>query len=457
MKGYDVVVIGSGSGLDVANAAANRGLEVALLEKGPLGGTCLNRGCIPSKMLIHRADVVEEIEDSEKFGIHSSIEDIDYPEIIEEVNEDVGREAEGIEEGIRESDIMDLCKGEASFVDERTLEVNGERIKGRKVIVAAGARPLIAPVDGIEDVDYITSKEALELKEKPEHLVIIGGGYVAAELGHFFGRMGSEVTIIGKRNHLVNREDADVKEKFTQIFSEKYNVKTGYLAEEVRQEGDEIVVRARSNSGGEEIEISGDELLMATGRKPNTDLLKVENADVETDENGFIKVNEYLETSADNVWAFGDIIGKYMFKHAANFEAQYVYTNALTENRHEVDYTVMPRAIFSSPQVAGVGMTEQELEESDSDYITGVYRYEDTAMGSAMKEENGFVKVLVDPESGEILGCHILGPHASILIHEVVVAMKSGSGRAGDITRAIHVHPALSEVVQRAFHNLREG
>ncbi len=452
MKEFDLVVVGAGSGLGVARAGSQRGMDVAMVEEDAIGGTCLNRGCIPSKMLIHRANVAETIRSSEKFGISSAIDRIDFQGIVNEVNEDVSSESDIVRESIKQTGIYTLYEESASFVDERTLKVGDERIKGDKVVIAAGARPRIPPIEGIEDVDYITSKEALKLDENPEHLVIVGGGYIAAELGHFFGSMGSDVTVIEKNETLLAGEDKDISKKFTHNFSKKYNVKTGTTVKKVSQDESEIKVTGERKDGSA-LEIFGDELLVATGRSPNTDLLEVRKGNVETDEHGFIKVNDKLKTTADNTWALGDIIGGKMLKHVANLEAQYVIMNAIIEHDHPVDYTAIPHAIFSSPEVSAIGKTEQELEEEGKDYMKGIASYEDTGFGSAMKAD-GFAKVLVSPKDGEILGCHILGPRASMLIHEVSVAMRKGSGIVDDILDSIHVHPALNEVVQRAFENL---
>lgn len=452
MIDHDAVVVGAGSGLEVANAAASKGLDVAIVEEGPLGGTCLNRGCIPSKMLIHRADVVESLKNSGKFGVESDIKNLDFRGIVEEVNRDVSSDAEKIEENIVNSDDLKLYKGEARFVEERTLEVGGEEVKGERVILAAGTRPTIPPLNGIEDMDYLTSREALKLKELPDHLVIVGGGYVAAELGHFFGSMGSDITIISDTEKLLDREDGDIADRFTEIYTRKYNVKAGFRAEKVEEIGGEVHITATNEDG--EVQVSGDELLIAAGRRPNTDVLDVEKGGIETDSRGFVKTNGYLETTADDTWALGDIVDSPMFKHTANLEAEYVFMNAFTDHNHEVDYSAMPHAVFSSPQVAGVGKTEKELKEEGRNYVAGTYRYEDVAMGSAIKDEDGFVKAIVDPETGKILGCHIIGPEASILIHEVVVAMKSGDGEISNITNSVHIHPALNEVVQRAFESL---
>lgn len=453
MEEFDVIVVGAGSGLDVASAAARQGYEVAVVEKGPMGGTCLNRGCIPSKMLIHRADIVQEIEDADRFGINATVNDVHFADIVDEVNAEVAEDADQIERGLRSADNITLYKTAAAFVDERTLDVGDEQITGDRVVVAAGTRPLIPPIDGIDDVDYLTSKEALELDEQPEHLVILGGGYIAAELAHFFGTLGTDITIIEMQDTLVGNEDRDVRQRFTELFADQYEVYLGHKATAVAEDDGTYTVEAESKDG-ELIEVAGDALLVATGRRPNTDILDVEAAGIETDDRGFVETNEYLETSAENVWALGDIAGNWLFKHSANYEAQHVYQNMLTDHRHPVDYESMPHAIFSSPQIAGAGYTEQALEEQDQEYVTATADYADTGMGLALKEEDGFVKVLVDPDDGTILGCHILGPDAPTLIHEVLVAMRAGSGTVYDITGTVHIHPALNEVVRDAFAQL---
>ncbi|MDY6771447.1 MAG: dihydrolipoyl dehydrogenase [Candidatus Nanohaloarchaea archaeon] len=454
MEEYDAIVLGAGSGLDVASALANRDWQVAVVEPGPLGGTCLNRGCIPSKMLIHHADVAETIRGADEFHIDAEFNDADFSTIVDEVNETVGEDAEAIERGVRKSDNHTLYKTEAEFVDEKTLEVDDERISSDMIVVAAGSRPMIPPIDGLDEVDYLTSKEALSLDEQPDELVIIGGGYIAVELAHFYAALGTEVTIIEMADSLVSREDEDIAATFTELAQERdrWDVNLGLKASQVEQDGDRITVHAEDEDGNEH-SFAGDELLVAAGRVPNTDKLKVEEAGLETDDRGFLEVDDHMRTSQDGVYALGDIAGEWMFKHSANHEAQTVLRNILGMD-DAVDYTAMPHAIFSAPQVAGVGRTEQELEEQGVDYAVGTYDYGKTGMGLALKEDDGFVKVLVDNDSGEILGCHIIGPEASTLIHEVLVAMKAGSGTVDDIRDTIHIHPALNEVVQRAFNSV---
>jgi len=461
MNEVDFLVIGTGSGLDVANAAANRGQTVAVVEKGPLGGTCLNRGCIPSKMLLYHADVLETIERADAFHIDAEVADVEFSEIVREVNEDVASDSESIRRGLRSSSQHDLYEGEGRFVDERTIEIvsgddEGARIRAETVLIAAGTRPSIPDIDGIEDVGYLTSTEALQLETPPDHLVIVGGGYIAAELGHFFGTFGSDVTIVGRRPNLLPEADAEVAEAFTDRYADRFTVHTGHAATTASETNGTVTVEARPYEygdglvrNGDAVTATGDELLVAAGRTPNTDLLDLDAAGVETDDRGFVETDEYLRTTADGVWALGDIVGEYLLKHSANHEAQAVARNLFGEDLAPVDYTAMPFAVFASPEVAGVGAREGELRAAGREYATRTYRYDQTARGNAMKAD-GFLKAIIDLD-GEILGCHVMGPEASNLVQEVVVAMKAGSGTVQDIRESVHIHPALSEVVQRGF------
>ncbi|ELY58540.1 dihydrolipoyl dehydrogenase [Natronococcus jeotgali] len=457
----EFLVIGSGSGLDVANAAANRGQSVAVVEKGPLGGTCLNRGCIPSKQLLYRAEVMETVERADEFGIRADVTDVDFAGIVREVTEDVSESADSIRNGLGASDQHALLEGEGRFVDDRTVEVvdgpdAGRRVRADTVLIAAGTRPWIPPIDGIEDVDYLTSTEALQLETPPERLVVVGGGYIAAELAHFFGTFGSDVSIVGRRRHLLPDADGEIAAAFTERYADRFDVYAGYEAVAASQADGEVTVEARpyppardDASDREPVSVTGDALLVAAGRRPNTDLLNLEATGVETDDAEFVETDEYLRTTADGIWALGDVVGEYLLKHNANHEARTVARNLFGDELEPVDYTAMPFAVFGSPEVAGVGAREGELRDAGREYATRTYRYEDTARGKAMKVE-GFVKVLIEPD-GTILGCHVVGPEASNLIEEVVVAMKAGTGTVWDIRESVHVHPALSEVVDRAF------
>jgi len=461
MQEFDLIVIGGGSGTAVGDAAADRGGDVAIVEPGPLGGACVTRGCVPSKGLIHRADVVEEIRRSGEFGVDAELGEVDFPSITAEVRDVVYEKAEHMERQLHESDRKTLFDAEARFVDERTVRVDGEELHGEQVVVAAGARPSVPPIDGLEETDYLTSAEALYLDERPDRLVILGGGYVGAELGHFFGEMGTEVAIVGRSDRLVPREDQAASEAVTAAFEERYDVYAGHEATAVEERGGEVVVTAEPSNGDDAgegdggVEVTGDELLVATGRKPNTDRLDVEAAGVETTDGGFVETDEYLESSVDGVWALGDIAGPPLFKHAADYEARVVARNAVLDGEERVDYTGLGHAVFTSPRVAAVGNTESELRDDGVEYESARAEYADVPLGMVSKDERGFAKVLADPD-GEILGCHVVGEAAPTLIHEVLVALRGGSGTVDDVAETIHVHPARNEVLLKAFDELAE-
>lgn len=447
MQEFDLIVIGSGSGLDVANAMVQDGLRVAMVEKGRMGGTCLNRGCIPSKLLIHSADVMETIKSAAQFGVNVSGFSVDFEKIVSRTNGIVDSDSDGIRQAFSKIDNPKLFPHECRFVGEKMITVGGQKIKADKILIASGTRPAIPKIKGLEGSGFITSDEALRLKKQPRALTIIGGGYIAAELAHFFGSLGTKINIIQRHDVLVPDEDEEVARKFTEVFSKKYSVHLGYSAESVSKSGGVFNIVA-NNSSGKKIKVESDQLLIATGRTPNSDTLDLEKTGVKTNGKGFIVVDDYLETSVKGIFALGDAVGRYLFKHAANHEAQYAYYNLTHDKKIQVDYTAMPHAIFGSPQVAGAGYTEQELKKNNIPYTKAVYPYIRTAMGEAIEDRDGFVKLLAS-EEGKILGCHIIGSHASILIHEVLVAMKLGAS-VHSIVRTVHVHPALSEVIARA-------
>jgi len=452
MAHYDVLVVGGGTGNNVAAAAADAGLETALVEKGPLGGTCLNRGCNPSKMLIQAATAANHVREADRFFLDATLDDIDYAAIIDDMDETLAPIADGMEARYREKDHLTLYKDEAVFVDDRTVAVGDETVNADKVVVAAGSRPLVPPIDGLDDVDYMTSTEALYRREQPDSLVILGGGYIAVELGYFFESLGTDVTIVEMLDTLVPREDPDIADAFTEIARQRHEVYTGHRATAVESDSDGVTVHAETEDG-ETVAVEGEDLLVALGRRPNTDTLDVQAAGIETDDNGFVVTNDRLETSAENVWAQGDIADNAMFKHSGDYETGITIDNVVHERGSEADFTAMPHAIFTEPQMAGVGKTEDELAETGQDYVVGHQDLPGTPMGRAKKLDDGFVKVLAAPD-GEILGCHMLGYEASTMLHEVVVAMRSGSGYVSDITDTIHAHPTLNKAVEYAFQDV---
>ncbi|MFB6129019.1 MAG: dihydrolipoyl dehydrogenase [Halorhabdus sp.] len=452
MTHYDVLVIGGGTGNNVAAAAADAGLDTALVEKGPLGGTCLNRGCNPSKMLIQAANAAQGVREADRFFLDASLEDVDFSAIVADMDETLSALARGLEDTYREKPNLTLYNDEAVFVDDRTVAVDGERISGEKVVVAAGSRPLVPSIDGLDSIEYLTSREALYLDEQPESLVIVGGGYIAVELGYFFETLGTDVRIIESGEHLLGREDPDVSEAFTDIARDRHGIHTGYRATAVESVNGSVRVTAESDDG-DAITVEGEDVLIAAGRRPNTDTLDVPAAGIETDDRGFIVTDERLQTSAANVWAQGDIAGNAMFKHSGDYETRVAIDNVVHDADRAIDLSAMPHAVFTEPQIAGVGKTEDELEAAGREYVVGRQSIPDTPMGRAKKLDHGFVKVLAAPD-GEILGCHMLGEEVSTMIHEVLVAMRAGSGQVSDITETIHAHPTLNKAVEYAFQDV---
>lgn len=452
IREFDLIVIGSGAGLEVASAAAQGGLKVAIVEKSSMGGTCLNTGCIPSKLLLHSADVVETIKSANLFGINVEKFSIDFQKIVERVTSIVDSHSNDIRKSLDNSENPKLFSSQCKFVGDKVLLVGEEKISSSVILIAAGTRPRIPNIKGLNTTNYVTSDEALRLREQPKVLTIIGGGYIAAELGHFFGSLGTKINIIHHSGYLLPKEDEEISKKFTEVFSKKYNLYLDCTPDLVTKKNGKFVVSLKGSGANNYQEIESDQLLIAAGRVPNSDSLDLPKTGVDVNDNGYIKVDGTLTTNVGGIFALGDIIGRHQFRHSANLESQYAFYNIVNSKKKiKVDYSAMPHAIFSSPQVAGVGYKEQELKASGKmDYHKSIYRYIDTAMGKALEDTEGFVKFLVSKKDRKILGCHIIGSQASILIHEVLVAIKSGDGTIDNISKTVHVHPALSEVVSRA-------
>lgn len=454
MKKYDIIVIGSGSGGEIVDAALSHDFSVAWIDKGPLGGTCLNVGCIPSKMLIYPADRIVDIQEAEKLGIKAEIKNIDFGAIMKHMREPILESNKHMEQGLHNTEKFTYYKGVGHFISEYTLEINGEQIQGEKIFIGSGTRPLIPPIKGIEYVEYLTNETVFNLTKKPVSIAIIGGGYIAVEFAHFFAAMGTNVTVFQRNERLVKNSEPEISKLLRNQMEKRMKVLTNTEVLEFKKDGNTFIIVGREKTTGKEIEVKTEKILIAAGRKSNADLLKLENSSVETDERGYIKVNEYLETSKKNIWAFGDAIGKYMFKHVANEEALLAWQNAVHDQKTPMDYSAVPYAVFTYPQIATVGLTEEEAKRNNQ-ILVGHAKYSDVAKGEAMAELEGFSKAIVDKESGKILGFHIIGPYAPMLVQEVINAMALG-GQIGYIGRGMHIHPALPELILRTFGNLRE-
>jgi mycothione reductase len=457
MEDFDVLVIGSGSGMIVAANAVANSMKTALVESGSIGGTCLNRGCIPSKMLIYPADLVAIIQEAGKLGIDATINSINFKRIMESMHYLVMEDVERQEKVIRADPNIKWYKGVGEFVSDYTLRVGDDRIKAERIFIVSGARPYIPPIRGLDSVDYMTSDTVLQLETPPKSMIIIGGGYIAAEYGHFFSRVGTNVTIVQRNPRILPEEEPEISDLLRKEMEKRMQVFTDQEAVEISEKDDVVTVVTKGRSNGKLRKLSAHSLLLAAGRVANADVLKPEKTGVELDKRGYVKVNERLETRKKNIWAFGDAIGKRMFKHVANYEAQIAWHNALHDHKVSMDYSTAPHAVFTCPQVASVGLKETEAKQKGYRILVGMALYKDAAQGAAMGRPEGFVKVILEQKTGKILGGHIIGSHASILIQEVINAMAVGERSLVPIIRGMHIHPSMSEVVQNAFVNLHKA
>ncbi|MBI1971022.1 dihydrolipoyl dehydrogenase [Candidatus Woesearchaeota archaeon] len=461
-KHYDVIVIGSGGGLVIAVAAAQLGLKAALIEKGKMGGTCLNRGCIPSKMLIYPAEVTEYITGAEKFGIHASKKyTADFKSIITRISRTIDTESRSIDP---RSKNLDVYRHEARFVEDKTLLVRGTHITAThitadRIFIAAGARPQIPTIKGLKGTPYMTSTDALRNTRLPKKMIVIGGGYIAAELGYAYQALGSDVHFL-VRSGLLGREDKDIRFEFTRVFTKHHHVHLGWNPTLISYKNKTFSVVMEN--GRKKKTLSGDALLVATGVVPNSDALGLDKTNIKVTKSGFIETNSFLETSVPGVYALGDIAGKYLFRHSVNFEAEHlIQTLFIDKKKKAVDYGPMPHAIFTHPQIASLGMTEDQLLEQgkqlNKDYVVGLSKYADCAMGAARRSDHGFVKLIADATTGKLLGCHMIGEEASGMIHMVISLMYAKrDATVHDLLNMVYIHPALPEVVRNAARAAEE-
>jgi mycothione reductase len=454
LKNYDVLVVGSGAGAYIVEQALAHGLKVAYADKGPIGGTCLNVGCIPSKMIIYPADRIVDIQRADRLGVKAKVTGIDFAGIMARARGHVRRESRQIAEAISRTPGLDFYKGTGRFVGDRVFEVNGETFRAEKIYLVSGARPLIPPIKGLDKIQFLTNETLLDLESCPESLAIVGGGYIAVEYAHFFAAMGARVTIIQRAPRLLKSEEPEISALLERELGRRLTVVTGVEAVEAAADASGVRITVRNVRTGERSAFSADRLLIAAGRRSNADLLDVARTGVKTRDDGYIRVNDYLETSRPNIWAFGDAIGREMYRHAANYEAEIAWHNSAHGGRDAVAFDKIPHAVFTHPQIASVGLGEAQARKS-RDVLVGLARYSEVAKGKAMMEEDAFVKLIVEKGTGKILGCHIVGPQAAILIQEVADAMGSLETLT-PILAGIHIHPALAEVIPAAIGNLEE-
>jgi|SRR5579875_278352 dihydrolipoamide dehydrogenase len=458
MKSYDLIVIGTGSAMNVVDAMlrSRPNMKVAVIDKDEPGGICLTRGCIPSKILLYPAELVRLIEKGKELGVSCDKIRIDFRAIMERMRSLIGNDISQIKYALENSENIDYYRDVAEFVAPYTIKVAGEEITSKTIFLCTGSKPVIPKIEGINKIGYLTSDTVLALDDLPNSIAIIGGGYIAAEYGHFLSSMGSQVTIIGRNPQFLPDEEPEIARVVQKELGKHIEIITNHEVIKAELKDGKKLLTARDRSNGKTISIEADEILVAAGRGPLNDILHPERAKIETDSEGWIKVNEYLETSQPGIWAIGDADGRYLFKHVANYESEVLYYNAVLKRRVKVDYRAVPHAVFTHPEVAAVGMKEAEAisRYGKENILIGFYKYEDTAKGEAMAAKDYFVKIIVKADDYTILGAHIVGHDASVLIHDLIVAMYSHEGSIAPIMNSMFIHPALNEVVQRAAGNL---
>jgi len=454
MNSYDVAIIGSGPGGYVAAIrCAQLGMKTAIIEKyATLGGTCLNVGCIPSKALLdsshHYEDAVKHFEEH-GIDIPGDIK-VNLKQMIARKQSVVDQTTVGIEFLMKKNKI-DVYQGIGAFKDATHITITGvktEEIEAKHIIIATGSKPSSLPFITLDKERVITSTEALKLKEIPKHLIVIGGGVIGLELGQVYRRLGSEVTVIEYMDRIIPTMDAGLSKELTKVFKKaKFNVNVSHKVKSVERNDDEVIVKA-DNKKGEEVEFKGDYCLVSVGRRPFTDGLNAEAAGVKLTDRGQIEVNEHLQTNVKNIYAIGDVVKGPMLAHKASEEGTLV-AEVIAGQKPHIDYNLIPGVVYTWPEVAAVGKTEEQLKEAGVAYKTGQFPMRALGRSRASMDLDGFVKVLADKATDEILGVHMIGARAADMIAEVVVAMEYRAS-AEDIARMSHAHPTFAEATKEA-------
>ncbi|MFV0541256.1 MAG: dihydrolipoyl dehydrogenase [Aestuariibaculum sp.] len=454
MKSYDVAVIGSGPGGYVAAIrCAQLGMKTAIIEKyNTLGGTCLNVGCIPSKALLDSSHHYEDaIKHFEEHGIDIPGEiKVNLQQMIARKQAVVDQTTGGIDFLMKKNNI-DVYQGIGSFKDATHIAVLGENtieIEAKNTIIATGSKPSNLPFITIDKERIITSTEALKLKEIPKHLIVIGGGVIGLELGQVYKRLGAEVTVVEYMDRIIPTMDTGLSKELTKVLKkQKFGINTSHKVKSVERIGNEVIVKA-DNKKGEEAVFKGDYCLVAVGRRPYTDGLNAEAAGVKLNQRGQVEVNGHLQTSVSNIYAIGDVVKGAMLAHKAEEEGVLV-AETLTGQKPHIDYNLIPGVVYTWPEVAAVGKTEEQLKEAGTDYKVGQFPMRALGRSRASMDLDGFIKILADKNTDEILGVHMIGARAADMIAEAVVAMEFRAS-AEDISRMSHAHPTFTEAIKEA-------
>lgn len=450
---YDLIILGAGSGNSIVSPALDD-WKIAMVEEWVFGGTCLNRGCIPTKMFVHAADIVQTVQHAAHLGVDAHVDGVRWLDIRDRVFGRIDPIAAGGERyRTHECPNITVHAGRGRFVGERRMEITTptgvNRIEATQIVVAAGARPMIPDIPGLAEVGYLTSDDIMRVDEVPGHLIVLGGGFVACELAHVFGSYGARVTIVQRGQHLLRAEDHDISHAITEAFSKRFDLRLGTAVDRVERHGDKVHLTLRDGSV-----LEGTHILVATGRIPNSDTIDAAAGGLALHPDGRIVVDETGATSVPGVWALGDISSPYQLKHVANHEARTVAHNIVGPDVLRTnDYRAVPHAVFTNPQIASVGLTEHEARDAGIDVMVAVQRYSDVAYGWALEDTTSFCKLLADRATRRLVGAHIIGPHASSLIQQLIQGMRYDATIDEMARGQYYIHPALGELVENALLN----
>lgn len=453
---YDLIIIGTGSGNSIPGPEFED-QSIAIIEKGSFGGTCLNAGCIPSKMYVYTADTALQTVESGRLGLHAEVNSVDWPGIVSRIFEErIDPDSAAGEEyrrGPRTPNI-DVYDQHAVFIADRTLRTGQgtqqRTISGDRIVIAAGSRPSVPDVISASGVRYHTNEDIMRLPQLPKSLVIIGGGYIAMEFAHVFDALGTDVTVIA-RSTLLRHLDEDLHDPFNNLAAKRFDIRSGRTTTGAEQTDQGITVTLDDGSSA-----TGEVLLVAAGRIPNGDLLDLPSGGIETIGAGRVRVDDYgRSTSAAGVWALGDVSSPYMLKHVANAEMRTVRHNLLNpENLHKMPHDHVPAAVFTHPQIATVGMTESQARERGHNVTAKVQGYGDVAYGWAMEDTTSICKLIADQDTGKLLGAHYMGPQASTLIQQMITVLAFDLDVRQFASKQYWIHPALPEVTENALLGL---
>lgn len=451
MNSYDVLLIGSGGGTKIAQALARLGRRVAVFERERPGGTCLNRGCIPSKMLIHPAGLARRLRDLRHPAIRTSPASVDFAALVASINAYTDGTSDSLAEHFAANPAIDLIPGDARFLSDRVVAAAGREFTAPLIVIATGARPHIPAIPGLAGTPFMTSTEALRNRSLPPRLAVLGGGYIGAELGGAYAGFGCHTTFL-LRSTFLKREDPDIVAEFTRAFAPGKTIHEHARIRSVAHRNG-VFALACEYADGSPFPVEAEALLVATGVVPNSDTLGLENTGIRLNPGGFIAVDDHLQTAVPGVFALGDVVGNHLFRHGVNFEAEYwIEANFLSPAPFPIAYPPMPGAVFTHPEIASVGLTEPAASAQGFDPVIGSAPYPSCAMAVARHLDHGLVKLLFARDTGQLLGAHIVGEEASTLIQELVLALSAGM-TAADLYRQIYIHPAFPEVVRNAVRN----